>query len=203
LPRWSSRCSEYRRGGKPPVPRELGSPSEPQLSPGSVSPTSSRGIRRGTRSRAATGFAPPSTCLPSVYVPHDVATMLRARTAGSNHVPSSWFLTTSTVSSARRIAGLLHPAADPGVRRVSCTGPPPTLPKQWDGSTGTFLYGAYRTPRRIPLTSSRTMSPWPLPPCRSSAARPAHPLGSVARSELLCAVRRGRRLRGVAPRMSP
>jgi hypothetical protein len=34
-------------------------------------------------------------------------------------VPPSWFRTTSTVSSARRTAGLLHPAASPGVRRVS------------------------------------------------------------------------------------
>ena len=35
-------------------------------------------------------------------------------------VPSSWFRTTSTAFSARRLAGLLHPAADPGVRLVSC-----------------------------------------------------------------------------------
>ena len=34
-------------------------------------------------------------------------------------VPPSWFRTTSTVSSARRTAGLLHPATGPGVRRVS------------------------------------------------------------------------------------
>jgi hypothetical protein len=34
-------------------------------------------------------------------------------------VPTSWFRTTSPVFSARRTAGLLHPAAGPGVRRVS------------------------------------------------------------------------------------
>jgi hypothetical protein len=38
---------------------------------------------------------------------------------GRSPVPSSWFLTTSTVFSARRLAGLLHPAADPGVHPVS------------------------------------------------------------------------------------
>jgi hypothetical protein len=34
-------------------------------------------------------------------------------------VPTSWFRTTSPVCSARRTAGLLHPAAGPGVRRVA------------------------------------------------------------------------------------
>lgn len=36
-------------------------------------------------------------------------------------VPSSWFRTTSTACSARRLEGLLHPSADHGVRLVSCT----------------------------------------------------------------------------------
>jgi len=35
------------------------------------------------------------------------------------HVPSSSFLTTSTVFSRSKAAGLLHPASDPGVRPVS------------------------------------------------------------------------------------
>jgi len=35
------------------------------------------------------------------------------------HVPSAWFLTTSTVCSELTVAGLLHPAARHGVRRVS------------------------------------------------------------------------------------
>lgn len=39
-------------------------------------------------------------------------------------VPSPWFLATSMVSSASPVAGLLHPAADPGVRRVSVPGNP-------------------------------------------------------------------------------
>lgn len=43
---------------------------------------------------------------------------------GRSPVPSSWFLTTSTAFSATRLAGLLHPAANPGVRPVSPLHPP-------------------------------------------------------------------------------
>jgi hypothetical protein len=42
---------------------------------------------------------------------------------GVAHVPPAWFLTTSTAFSAHRLAGLLHPAAGPGVRRVSGRSP--------------------------------------------------------------------------------
>jgi hypothetical protein len=35
------------------------------------------------------------------------------------HVPPTWSLTTSTASSSETLAGLLHPAPDPGVHRVS------------------------------------------------------------------------------------
>jgi hypothetical protein len=50
----------------------------------------------------------------------DLRRFLRGRESHlSSRVPSSWFRTTSTVYSARRTAGLLHPAAGPGVRRVS------------------------------------------------------------------------------------
>lgn len=38
---------------------------------------------------------------------------------GRSPVPPTWFLTTATAFSARRLAGLLHPAADPGVHPVS------------------------------------------------------------------------------------
>jgi len=53
-----------------------------------------------------------------------------------------------------------------------------------DGSTRTFLDSVCRTPRRIPLTGSRIVSPRPLPPCRSSSASNPSPLGTVASSEL-------------------
>lgn len=69
---------------------------------------------------------PPVTCPPPLHRHHR-----RASTPGDRShlrswsdqlpdpVPSAWFLTTSTASSARRLAGLLRPAAGPGVRRVS------------------------------------------------------------------------------------
>jgi hypothetical protein len=40
-------------------------------------------------------------------------------------VPTAWYLTTSPGFSAQRLAGLLHPAADPGVRPVSPDQPKP------------------------------------------------------------------------------
>jgi hypothetical protein len=76
-------------------------------------------------------------------------------------VPSSWFLTTSTVSSTTGLASLLHLAADHGVHRVS---PPrrrmpaalPTPPLQCTCPPERFLpqqpYACHHTP---------------LPPCRS------------------------------------
>jgi hypothetical protein len=60
------------------------------------------------------------------------------------------------------VAGLLHPAADPGVRRV-------------------VTRDAVRTLRRIPLASSRTLSPGPLPPRGSVAARPRSQLRAAGR----------------------
>lgn len=42
----------------------------------------------------------------------------------ASDVPPSWFLTTSTAYSTRPTAGLLHPAADLGVARVSFGAPP-------------------------------------------------------------------------------
>jgi hypothetical protein len=42
---------------------------------------------------------------------------------GTVLVPPSWSLTTSTVCSSRALAGLLHPAPDHGVHRVSASAP--------------------------------------------------------------------------------
>ena len=63
---------------------------------------------------------PPSTCTPSIH--SRAVAKPRFGPVATSHpdpVPPSWFRTTLTVSSARRVAGLLHPAADPGVHRVS------------------------------------------------------------------------------------
>jgi hypothetical protein len=85
-------------------------------------------------------------------------------------VPSSWFLTTSTVSSASKRAGLLHPATDPGVHRVSCVRSPP--------ASRSCRGRATRSPRCVhPSKNSRdrscSASPRPLPPRRSA------PFGAV------------------------
>jgi len=97
-----------------------------------------------------------------------------------NRVPPSWFCTTSAASSAREVAGLLHPAASHGVRRVSChrvPGRPATWTSQAPSrrSTEAFPRDAFHTPRRIPPDRSRTTSLWPLPPCRSSRVLLASP----------------------------
>jgi hypothetical protein len=54
-------------------------------------------------------------------------------------VPSLPFLTASTVFSAHRAAGLLHPAADHGVRQVVC-------PNRWSAVSVRFLSGPCRPP---------------------------------------------------------
>jgi len=135
-------------------------------------------------------------------LPHDVAIVLRTRIADSSRVPSAWFLTTSTGSSARRLQVYcaLLPILGFAVflaRAAICT------TEAVDGTTRTFLDGVCRTPRRIPLIRSRTVSPRPLPPCRSPPSRPALPFVFVAKSELVRMIRRVCRLRGVAPPMSP
>ena len=69
---------------------------------------------------------PPGTCPPPLHrhirrasTPGDRSHLRPRSSQLRSPVPPSWFLTTSTVSSARRPAGLLHPAAGPGVRHVS------------------------------------------------------------------------------------
>jgi len=62
--------------------------------------------------------SPPSTSRPA-SAPGELSPAIGAGVPPPARVPPSWFRTTSTVSSAETVAGLLHPAADPGVRRVS------------------------------------------------------------------------------------
>lgn len=64
-------------------------------------------------------FAPPSTSDAASTPTPTRGSSLRPRGFHPRSlVPSSWFLTTSTASSAVSSAGLLHPAANPGVHRV-------------------------------------------------------------------------------------
>jgi hypothetical protein len=72
------------------------------------------------RVRRDVPFAPPSTCHRSVHSGVGDQPTLRLRGFHPRSpVPSSWFCTTSMGSSASGVAGLLHPAADPGVHHVS------------------------------------------------------------------------------------
>jgi len=76
------------------------------------------------------------------------------------------------------VAGLLHPAADPGVRGVSYT-----LDQGFVNDPGHehASRSAIHTPRRIPLAHSRVASPRSLPSCRSSIAAPAFVASPVSR----------------------
>jgi hypothetical protein len=102
-------------------------------------------------------------------------------------VPPAWFRTTSAVSSAPGFAGLLHPAADPGVRCVSRTAP--GCHRSGPGTHARSPQRGFGTPRRTFPADSRTASPRPLPPCR----------WYVVRDES----RRRPRLRGFAPSSGP
>jgi len=95
--------------------------------------------------------------------------------------PSMWFLTTSTVCSTHGHAGLLHPAVDHEVRRVSSLERPPdtevSLPVR------AIPRDADLSPRRTPVLDSGTASLRPMPPCRwDQLARYAE--ASLARSPL-------------------
>ena len=72
----------------------------------------------------------------------------------ASHVPPSWFRTTSTVCSAQRVAGLLHPAASQGFAAFRVL-PPPASPESDRGGRG-------QSPRRgsHPSKSSPRQQPY-------------------------------------------
>jgi hypothetical protein len=70
------------------------------------------------------------------------------------------------------LAGLLHPAVDPGVRRVS--GHRPAAHRRSGPWRAGDLPRDAHTPKNL-LVVSRTASPRPLPPCRSLSVRRALP----------------------------
>jgi hypothetical protein len=81
--------------------------------------------------------------------PVGVAATGTCRDATPDALPLSWFRTTSAVDRLQKGAGLLHPAADHGVRRVSYC-----VPLLRTGQAGRRAHrhprDAFRTPRRIP-----------------------------------------------------
>jgi hypothetical protein len=118
-------------------------------------------------------IAPPPLDLPRVHsrAPHRSETPDGPTAPSvSARVPSSWFLTTSTVCPARGLqvyctllavvgSAAFHLAA---TRSRSDVSPHPTrLGRRREDSRD-----ATRTLRRVPLPSSRTVSPRPLPSCR-------------------------------------
>lgn len=79
----------------------------------SANSTGGMKLFRSSSGRLSWGFAaPPPTCARCVARPHPKMHAL---------LPSAWFLTTSTVSSAPCVVGLLHPTAGHGVHRVSAS----------------------------------------------------------------------------------
>jgi hypothetical protein len=97
------------------VPRsnERNSRSSRCYGPGRWVPTASRGIRR------ALARTPPSTSSGFVWPYPRYCYHFGVQVLEPSLAPTSSFHTTSPVCSATRFAGLLHPAADPGVRYVS------------------------------------------------------------------------------------
>jgi hypothetical protein len=97
------------------VPRsnERNSRSSRCYGPGRWVPTASRGIRR------ALARTPPSTSSGFVWPYPRYCYHFGVQVLEPSLAPTSSFRTTSPVCAATRFAGLLHPAADPGVRYVS------------------------------------------------------------------------------------
>lgn len=90
-------------------------------------------------------------------------------------VPSSRFRTSSTASSARRVAGLLHPASGPGVRVVSCVAGPIRRPEhRWHSPTRGFTPPeGHHPPAAAPRRRGRCLpAVHPTPRAPSSFASP-------------------------------
>ena len=100
-----------------------------------------------------------------------------------SHVPSSWFLTTSTASSGLTARTLLQPAADPGVHRVSTTrSPAPDRSRESSLASMNAPVPTAHSPREVSPCPQRLLrSPHhprvvrharPLPPCRFTRWHP-------------------------------
>jgi len=111
---------------------------------------------------------------------------VRADGATRRHpVPPSWFLTTSTVFSARRLRVCC--ASLPAMGFTAFPAPALPLPRGGSGSCRGVPRGAVHTLRRVPLVDSRAASLRPLPSCRChSAGRMAPPGTPVARRHSQC-----------------
>jgi hypothetical protein len=175
-------------------------------------------VRRAEARRAGkpplVGFvwvAPPSTCLRCVHSRRTSPPGIGPPGATREHpVPPAWFRTTSAACSASKVAGLLHPAADPGFAAF-----PDTLPAQPkpDGAEDALPRDASRppknSPRRQPHRVTTAVAPLSFRPddrdgLRSAEADPHTVLRRPDRHR--CRPDRAEvagRLRGFAPPTSP
>jgi len=140
-------------------------------------------VRTSLLARALTDpFSPSSTCS-LASTPSASPRLWSWVNQTLDPVPTSWFRTTSPVFSAiraearrpcgPRVAGLLHPAADRGVHRVSGTSL--LLPACCLRPRDVY------TPRRIPLAHSRSVSPRPVAFLTLTSSRCSHLQGSRCR----------------------
>jgi hypothetical protein len=101
-------------------------------------------------------------------------------------VPSSWFRTTSTVSSARRSRACCIPLPVMGFAAFPADPHPEPddrrTDRRWEKDI--VILAARFTPLEGILAGSRTTSPWPLPPCRWPSRRPDPPASTVADEHL-------------------
>jgi len=86
------------------------------------------------------------------------------------HVPSSWFLTTSTASSTQGLRVCCTPL--PVLGFIAFPAPGSRCFRRSIGRRDAFPAMRVRTLRRVPLVSSRTASLRPLPSCRYRSPRP-------------------------------
>jgi len=164
-------------------PKTSTSRAGPQ-SPGRCKPTSSPGIR----SCPSIGS---TSCVHSRSRRYRRFLRLRAASSKSCSVLEVLHLLDGLLRT--ELAGLLHPAPDLDfVGRLASAsevwGSPRFTfrdPDGWPpGSAGT-IPAAPNSPRRIPLTRSRTTSPWSLPPCRCPLRTPRS-LPEVASTLRIC-----------------
>jgi hypothetical protein len=179
---WPSRCSVSAvPSGSPPM-RRPPPPSLPSrvflFRPGRRSDLPLLGFVVVAASLRSHPVPPPPTSPSGVHSPR-LAAGSASRVPPSPLVPPSWSLTTSTVCSSGGLAGLLHPAAGPGVRRVSVAVASvrrdPGIPRRGAGRLprDARSYPSKNVPRSQPHRVSAAVASLTFPRGLGPAARPA------------------------------
>jgi hypothetical protein len=147
--------------------------------PGRMYRPSSRGIRRGMPHCCGATSFPSTNFTFRSPLPRAFRHASASREPPSPLVPPSWSLTTSTVCSSGGLAGLLHPAAGPGVRRVSVAVASvhgdPGIPRRGAGRLprDARSYPSKNVPRSQPHRVSAAVASLTFPRGLGPAARPA------------------------------